>query len=156
MPAGDVSTAAKELPTLIRSLASLATDYGVSLDAMVLRLRSLGLWNCELSVWYRMTNGNFVLDRIRGGPPADWRWVDESILRLAWDDPKGRSFSGRTFVDFQDCNSNEYAQLVYYETKRRGDSVIALWSKRKFGGIESPLFRKAAHVVKKSITTRPA
>jgi hypothetical protein len=90
-----------------------------------------------------MTSGRFVLDRIRGAQALNWRWVDESIIHCAWDDPKRLSLTGRTAIDFQDATGNEFARIVYFEMQRRGDYVITLWSKRRLGKVETPLFRRS-------------
>ena len=50
-------------PCLV-SLETLCEQFKVSHEAMILRLRSLGLWKCEYSRWYKMTSGEFTLDRL--------------------------------------------------------------------------------------------
>ena len=131
MPRARVSEDASDLLTSLKSLERLARAYEVSPHAMLLRLRQLGFWQCELSVWYRMTNEGFVLDRKLGGRKANWRWVDERILERAWQDAGTTPISGRTFVDFEGNYGREFARRVHYEIRRRGDFLIALWSPRK-------------------------
>lgn len=144
MPADTVQGDADGRAVSLSTLTSLAAQYGVSLDAMLMRLRELRLWSCELSIWHRLTNQQFALDRKLGGiSNAAWQWLDSSLLDQVWSAPKGQSQSGRAAVGFADAEGRDYAALVYYEAQRRGDAVLALWSKRKMPKAASPLFRKS-------------
>jgi hypothetical protein len=127
MPPAPVRKAAKSMPVCFDSLSALATRFAVSLTAMFLRLRSLGLWTCEFSHWYKMINGTFVLDRFYGDKSEAWEWEDESILRLAWESMKGAS--GHTFVRFRDESGVMYYKPVRFELKRVGDKLFALWGR---------------------------
>ena len=66
MPERSLREDAKPLPRSIDSLLLLADAYCVSIEAMLSRLRSLQLWNCELYFWHYEAEGDFVLDRITG------------------------------------------------------------------------------------------
>jgi hypothetical protein len=103
-----------------------------------------------------MMNGRFALERIRGARPVNWRWVDETLINRAWEDPGRRPVTGRTAVDFQDANGNEFAQIVYFEMKRLGESVVALWSRRKLEKPEAPLFRSPSGRTANSARRRPS
>jgi hypothetical protein len=80
--------------------AATPSEYTVSVQTMLLRLRSLGLWTLELSMWHRMGNGTFALDRLYGGRQVDWEWADEEVLELAW--RRKGSTRGHAFVQYED------------------------------------------------------
>jgi hypothetical protein len=152
MPADCVQRDADGRAVSLSTLTSLSAQYGVSLDAMLNRLRALRLWSCELSVWHRMTNSQFALDRKMGGiNNAAWKWLDPSIPGGVWNDQKGQSLSGRGFVGFADSQGRDYSVLVYYEAQRRGDAVFALWSRRKMPKAAAPMFRKQSPQCKPEI-----
>ena len=51
---------------------------------------------------------------------------DSSIPQAAWEGKK--ALSGRTFVHFQDSEERWFARRVYFQVKRRANSLVALWS----------------------------
>jgi hypothetical protein len=126
MPPNDVRGRVRGLSTSLDSLKHLASAYMVSIEAMLLRLRSLGLWDSELTVWHRMTGGTFSLRRIVGGRKAEWAWSDGSIPQKAWD--TGRSLSGRTYVQCATAGGRLFRD-VSFELVRQGMSLISLWSR---------------------------
>lgn len=128
IPEGDLRERVESHPACLGTLEELAGRYGVSMEATFLRIRGLRLWNCEISVWHHMTSGSFVLDRIHGWVKADWRWVDASIPARAWKLGGTAPLSGQTFVYFDHPAGYSAAKRVYYQIKRRGKSLIALWS----------------------------
>ncbi len=71
----------------LASLETLSQLFAVSHEAMIVRLRDLGLWRCEYSLWHRMTTGEFAIERLYGWPRINWNWADVSLpastLRLA-------------------------------------------------------------------------
>jgi IrrE N-terminal-like domain len=142
MPTDDICRDANCKSESLFTLSSLAALYAVSLDVMITRLRTLRHWSCDLSVWRRLTSGEFALDRKLGRiNDAAWQWRDSSVLDRAWSEPKRRPLYGRTFVGFTD-SQKDYSALVYYEVQRRGDALFALWSRRKLAKAAPPLFRK--------------
>ena len=145
MPADSIQRDADGRAMSLSTLTSLASEYGVSVDAMLTRLRGLRIWSCELTVWHRLTNGRFACDRKLGGiNHPGWQWLDPSVLEGVWNEPKAHSQSGRVFVSFTDDQGRDYSTLVYYEAQRRGGAVFALWSRRKMPKAASLLFRKQA------------
>jgi hypothetical protein len=132
MPMESVQRDAAALPVSMKSLESLARTYGVSLEAMLRRLRSLQLWRCQLSIWYRMTNGELVLNRLYGGKHINWRWVDESIVGKALTERRNSVSTGRTFIGYQDNIGCLRVAPVYYQLLRSGNSILALWSRHPF------------------------
>jgi len=130
IPEVDLRERAEGRSVGLGTLEELAERYGVSLDAMFLRIRELRLWNCEISMWHRMTSGGFVLDRMHGWEKADWRWVEASIPVRAWERGGTTPLSGQSFVYFDHPTGYSAAKRVYYQIKRRGNSLIALWSPR--------------------------
>lgn len=109
------------------TLQMLASEFGVSMPAMFLRLRALSLWSHEFSVWHRMVDGSFALGRLYGGRRANWKWTDESVLETAWE--KRNSVFGRTFVQFQDAEGIARFKPVSFELRHHGGGLIALWGK---------------------------
>jgi hypothetical protein len=128
----------------IQTLEELAGKYRVSLETMFLRLRELGFWNAEISIWFRMTCGDFALDRMYGWRKEDWRWTDTTIPMKAWEGFSGKVVTGRTFIDFPDDKGIFYAKRVFYQAKRRANTIVALWSRTPFpeGMPDLPLFAR--------------
>ncbi len=130
IPAASLKRHARNLPVSLDSLEQLATSYAVSKEAMLLRLRSLKLWDCELSVWHRMANGSFALDRLVGGRRIEWGWTEDSPLQKAWD--TGHQLDGRTFLECRDGQGASGVRPISYQVVRRGNALIALWSRKTF------------------------
>jgi hypothetical protein len=126
MPSPDIKKRSHGLNVSLDSLAYLASASEVSIEAMLLRLRSLGLWHSELTVWHRMTGGKFSLRRMIGGRKVEWNWSDASLPQKAWE--TGRNISGRTFVQYPTAEGGYLLRAVSFEVVRRGMSLIALWS----------------------------
>jgi Zn-dependent peptidase ImmA (M78 family) len=129
IPGGHLKRDSKKQPPSINSLEGLARTYFVSPEAMLLRLRSLGLWNCELSYW-RSIGQNFSLERIIGGRKANWKWADETPLRRAL--KNNRTVSGSAYIELREPRSGLQLRSVCFQVARRGDVVLALWSPKPF------------------------
>ena len=128
MPEDDVVRYSREVTPSMALLEQLADHYGVSVEAMFLRLQHLAGWTCQLMIWRHRNNGHFVLDRAYQRFKKNWYWVDSSIPRAAW---QGKdSVNGWTFVFFQDSKKCRYVRRIYFQVKRRATSLIALWSKQ--------------------------
>jgi len=125
IPTRSLRTHAKKYRVSIDSLEELAATYIVSPEAMLLRLRSLGLWSCELSFW-RPTQLGFSMDRIVGGRKAKWAWQDDAPLRTAW--RSSQAVSGRTYVELRDARGGLQLRSVFFQLVRRGNSIMALWA----------------------------
>jgi len=125
MPAPRIRKAVRGLPVCLQTLRDLAMQSSVSLTAMFLRLQALRLWKCELSSWYRMMDGTFVLSKFYGGKPRPWEWDDKSILNTAWQ--RNESSAGEAYVKFFDENRLSYWKAVKYEVQRTREGVLALW-----------------------------
>jgi IrrE N-terminal-like domain len=143
MPEDEVCSRAEFLPIGISSLEDIACAYAVSLDTAVLRLRSLKLWNCEFFAWRRMTTGECVMDRLYGYERAEWRWANEELLQPLWSDEEGTIKTGRTFVEFDIPHAHPAAKPVFYQAKRRGNVIVALWRARPFPQAQLPLLGNA-------------
>lgn len=128
MPRRAVKRQAKSTAMSLEALGQLAGLFDVSLDAMLLRLRSIAGWHSELSTWHRTTAGEFALHRMVGGRRVDWNWSNPQLLRCAWD--TGRLLYGRTYVQYRDQGALKL-RPVFYELKRWKDVLIALWSHYK-------------------------
>ena len=128
MPNDDVVRATRKVTPSMVVLEQLAERYGVSLEAMFLRLRRLAHWKCELLIWHRTDDGRFLLDRAYRRRKENWNWDDSSIPQDAWEG-KG-ALTGRTFVHFQDSREVWFARCVYFQVKRRANSLVALWSQQ--------------------------
>ena len=64
LPASVLRRRVKKLQPRLETLELLSAEYRVSIPTMLLRLRALLLWQCEVSLWHRMSGGRFVLDRL--------------------------------------------------------------------------------------------
>jgi IrrE N-terminal-like domain len=111
------------------SLETLSDIFKVSHETMVVRLRSLGLWKCEYSLWHKMTGGEFVIDKLYGWKRIDWNWSDPVVLHKAW--CSGRLHRGETVLWWETSAGYSTGKSVHYEIKRRGDLLVALWDERK-------------------------
>src|SRR5207247_129868 len=102
-------------PVSFQILEELSSYYGVSVETLFVRLRTLRLWSCELSVWHRMTTGTFVLDRIHGWKRVDWNWADSSVPLRAWESRGPNPLRGQTFVYLEDNAGRSGAKRIYYQ-----------------------------------------
>jgi len=127
IPGNALRRRAKRVPPCLDSLFELSSEYTVSAQTMLLRLRGLGLWSVELSTWHRMGNGTFALDRLYGGRQEDWEWLDEEALKLGWQ-LKGSTW-GHSFVQCEDLHGVKRFKPVAYEVRRYSSGLIALWGK---------------------------
>jgi hypothetical protein len=125
LPANSLERRVKGLSVSLESLETIAAEYQVSTATMVLRLRSLNLWRCELSQWRRMTDGRFALHAFYGGKRSNWEWQDATLLQRAWE--SGRSLFGQTFITCEDGAGVQRYRPVQYEISRHPNGVIALW-----------------------------
>jgi Zn-dependent peptidase ImmA (M78 family) len=125
IPSRSLMGNAKKIQVSMASLDELARRYIVSPEAMLLRLRSLKLWNCELSFW-RPTQTGFSLDRVVGGRRANWVWSDDAPLRRAW--RTNQTVSGRTYVELRGSEGTLQLRSVFFQLGKRGNSIVALWS----------------------------
>jgi hypothetical protein len=123
---------AKEMPISLDSLDQLAHVFGVSESTMLLRLRALRIWNCELSHWHRTVGGVFVLDRLHGGRKVNWAWENESILHRVW--TSKRMEFGRDFVFYKERDGARRYKPISYHLRPTSSGVIALWG----DGLRSP------------------
>ena len=125
VPAAQLRSRAKKLPVCLDSLEQLAQEYAVSLPTMLLRLRSLGLWKCQLSLWHRTVNGEFLLDRLYGGRKAEWKWHDASVLEQVWKSNESAFETGFVYAEGRGCIQG-YKPIVY-QAQRSGQGVVVLW-----------------------------
>jgi hypothetical protein len=125
IPASSIRRRVQRVPICLRSLEAIASEFGVSLPTMALRLRALHLWNCQLSLWQRMTDGRFVLESLYGGKWSDWEWEDNLVLQAAWE--SRTPLFGHTFVNYEDRPGRRRYKPVSYEVRRCLHGVIALW-----------------------------
>jgi hypothetical protein len=125
VPANQIKRLARNAPISIETLEDLAARYQVSPEVVLLRLRSVGLWGSELSIWRAAPGGGFRLDRIVGGSSVNWEWTDDSILKSVWD--RARTAQGRTYVQYREDDGGLKLKPVSYQVVRRRDSLMALW-----------------------------
>lgn len=125
MPPTSLLRSVKKLSVNLESLQVLASEYGVSLPTMALRLKALGYWNCQLTFWHHMADGTFAFDRVYGGKQLRYQWEDGSVLMAAWQSDKSRY--GRTFVHCVDDNGTTWTKLVRYQARRFANCVMVLW-----------------------------
>lgn len=127
LPSSALRRRVKKLQPRLETLALLSAEYRVSIPTMMLRLRELGFWRCEVSLWHRMSDGRFVLDRLYGGRRLSYQWEDISILEPAWN--SNRSVCGHSFLFCEDQRGGRRYRPISYEIQRHADGLIALWGK---------------------------
>lgn len=138
IPADSLKADAADLPVSVSTLQYLADLYDVSRPSMFLRLRRLEIWKCELSIWHRMTDERFVLERQYGGIKKSWEWIYADILQNVW---HSQSQNGQTWVHFPDEENQWTARRIHFQASRIGDSIWSLWSNWPFPRREGPLFK---------------
>ena len=126
MPLSKLEAASRDRDICLASLTTLGGEFGVTSHAMFLRLKAAGLWNGQYSEWYRMANGEFVLQSIVGGEAVAWIWDDPRYLEHSW--KTGESVVGQTSVSFVDAHKNRRSLSISFETQRRGNKIVALWA----------------------------
>ena len=139
LPAAELRKVSSELPPSFSSLDALCSQYSVSSEAMIIQLRNLGIWPCELSFWARDDEGQFTMERFAGWRKANWQWVDLNLLSRVWAKGEGSEEWGRSAVYFEGSNDLSYAKWLYYAARRQGKSIVALWSRRPLGKPSQPL-----------------
>ena len=135
IPARSLGRDAKSLPICLDSLGYLARRYDVSSSTMLLRLRGIGLWKCQLSRWHRTVSGQFVLDRIYGAKRAEWQWAEASLLDRAW--KSKNSIFGTNFVFIEGTGGSRRYKPIAYNIQRSGNDLLSLWGSGVKPGSES-------------------
>ena len=128
----------------LSSLERLATRYRVSLEVMLVRLSSLRLWSCSVLHWYRLSNGDFTLDKTYGTSFREWKiWIIDE-MRLAWEKPGSKKF-GSSYLSLVDEQGFWGSDCIHYEIKRHGDHLTMLWSKSSLvqNPDDAPLFLRS-------------
>lgn len=133
IPGAALRKQTRSLTLCLNSLEGLAARHVVSMPAMLLRLRALGLWKCQLSRWHRTVGGTFVLDRLYGGRRNDWQWDDHSLLDRVWQSRE--EVFGRVFLYLSDRQGNRRYAPVSCNLRRERDGILALWGP----GVRAPL-----------------
>ncbi len=140
VPAPELVEAAAALTPGFDSLDELCGRFGISAEVIIIRLRELAIWPCELSVWNWSDDG-FALDRCIGLKKYPWRWADTDALWKIWRKGDGARGSGRTAVYFENGTRESFAKYIYYVARRQGNSIAALWSHSPFDCGPPPLLR---------------
>jgi len=125
MPAFDVKRRAKNKPKSLEVLEEMAAYYRVSAAAMLIRFRTVGLWNAELVLWHEMTNGSFAVKRQWGGKKFDWQWLDSGIPRAALGAASNKVSWEHSYWIVQSPQGQRF-RPVWYQIKRHGNEVLAL------------------------------
>lgn len=123
MPERSLRADAKPLLRTIDSLLFLADSYGVSIEAMLSRLRYLRLWNCELYFWHRRESGDFVLDRVIGERYQNWTWTDAMVPDYAW--RRGRC-SGHSYLQCHIGSDSRHFKSISFDARREGCGLLVL------------------------------
>ena len=137
MPALDVRRREKDKPISLDVLLTMAAHYRVSVAAMLIRLRRLGLWRAELFLWHEMTNGTFAVKRAWGARMVEWQWVEPEIPRGVLSASAGSVLSGDTFwfVGTPGCRRTK---ALSYQATRHGNDVLVLVI-NKFKKLSTPV-----------------
>lgn len=141
MPKQSVLKKADCAPVSLRSLDGLAGSFGVSPEAMLVRLRSLRLWKAELCSWSRAADGDFICRKNGIDCKERWTWMDNALLR-AWE--TGKPTTGRTFLECVGATGSRRVRPICYDLQRRANRVLALlgtWA-IPAPASEPPLFKK--------------
>jgi hypothetical protein len=125
MPAKLVRRIIKGQPICLDTLKRVAAQFHVSNEAMVLRLNELRLWRVELSLWMRLTNGKFAIERIVGGKTKDWEWMDTSEIARAWE--FGTDSAGLGMLLRFDQRGERHVLPVRFDLTRCQERVCVLW-----------------------------
>ena len=123
MPERSLREDAKPLPRSIDSLFLLAESYCVSIEAMMSRLRSLQLWNCELYFWHYEADGDFVLDRVTGSRYLPWKWSDPAVPMRAW---RNGHHSGHSYLEHGIDRECKHFKSISFDAKREGSTLLVL------------------------------
>ena len=124
MPQKSVMKMAKNKPVCLQSLEALAHAHIVSTEAMLVRLRSLRIWNAELSVWKKGNTGDFVSYQSGTVSRIQWRWSHDELTKT-WE--TGRPATGKTFIEHTDANGSRRVLPISYDMRRRRGNVEVLW-----------------------------
>lgn len=125
VPEKDLKKKAKCLPCCIETLRTLAADFGVSIPVMLIRLRGIGIWRLELSIWRRLSNGSFAIESVYGGSRAPWRWMDEGNPRAAWN--SSGSVFGRSVLYRRKANGADGIRGVKYQALKIDSQLWVLF-----------------------------
>lgn len=123
MPERSLREDAKPLPRSIDSLFLLADAYCVSIEAMMSRLRSLQLWNCELYFWRYKAERDFVLDRVTGNRYLPWEWSDPEVPMRAW---RNGRHSGHSYLEHCVDRECKHVKSISFEARRQGTTLLVL------------------------------
>jgi Zn-dependent peptidase ImmA (M78 family) len=139
MPRKSVMNDAREAQVCIKSLEDLARRYSVSAEAMLIRLRTLELWEAELSTWAPNVHGTLTCRKITGARKVAWNWLDDSLAQI-WQ--TGQMKSGRTFIEYINARGSRRLRPICYEMQRRRDHILILWGiwEKKSAETRLPLF----------------
>ncbi|MGO9337850.1 MAG: ImmA/IrrE family metallo-endopeptidase [Terriglobales bacterium] len=124
IPSAALTARSRKLPISLDSLQQLAAEFAVSLPTMLLRLRGLGLWKCQLSSWHRSVSGEFVLDRFYGGRRVECKWHDASVLERVW---KSNEAAFETGFVYTESRGAKAFKPIAYHVQRSSQGVTVLW-----------------------------
>lgn len=131
MPAFDLRRSTKDRVASLEALRDLARHYRVSMPAMLIRLRNLGLWRAELVLWHEMTNGSFAVKRLWGGRMTEWRWHDARIPRAALSASSEKILGGHSFWVVDTPKGQKFRPVQYQVMRHRGDLLALVLKKQK-------------------------
>jgi hypothetical protein len=135
----------RKKPSLF-ALRDLAKEYGVSMEAMLLRLKGLNLWRCDLSIWHHKSDGSYALDKLFGREKRSWRWGDAEKVSKTWNNSGQSIITGWSYIYYFDSKRNtDIWKRVHVQSMNRGESVFVLWSSTTLGveKVDLPLFSKS-------------
>jgi hypothetical protein len=110
---------------------------------MFIRLRRLKMWDAELSLWHKMTNGTFEIKRIWGAKRTDWRWLDESLPDRALAVRLDAVFSGHDFWVQYSADGRQF-RPVSYELRRHREELIVLVIRKHRRAVQSDTLFKSS------------
>ena len=133
LPASEIEKVSRSLKPSFQSLDELCNRFGVSSEVVIIHLRNLQVWPCDLSIWVPgEQKDSFVMERFAGWKKRQWRWVDSNVLYELWNKDEGHESKGWTALFIETTNGTSGARYVHYVARRNGDSISVLWSHQAF------------------------
>ena len=118
MPAKDLRKQLKGKPICLETAEALCSRYSVSLQALVVRLRHLKLWNVQLSTWVQLSNGKIVIEGSVGKLGTGWSWMEGPEIEDAF--KRHLSKSGYTYLTRLTPEGDREVQPIRYDLIRVG------------------------------------
>jgi Zn-dependent peptidase ImmA (M78 family) len=144
MPAKELRKQLKGKSVSLETAEFLCSHFGVSLSALILRLKHLKIWNVRLMTWVQLSNGKIVLERSIGEVGDGWSWMESAEIEDAF--RKRINKSGHTYLIRRTSNGDREVRPIRYDLNRNGRFMNVLTGPKVTGSRsnELSLFRAKA------------